>query len=101
VSCYVSNTIRRHNINNKSCNDVFLSSQVCSSETHLTKYRLGGCANFQDSASTFEASCKVLDETMCESICLSFSNHLICLFSTSSMGSHDLINDSLHSQHEQ
>jgi hypothetical protein len=79
----------------------FLSSQVCSSETHLTKYRVGGCANFQDSAPTFAASRNVLDETMCESICLSSSNHTICLFSMSSMGSHDLIHDSLQSQDEQ
>ncbi len=79
----------------------FLSLQVCSSEAHLTKYRVGGCANFQDSAPTFAASFKVLDETMCVNIHLSSSNHSICLFTTSSMGSHDLINDVLHCQHEQ
>jgi hypothetical protein len=74
---------------------------MCSSEIHLNKYRVGGCANFQDSAPTFAASRKVLDGTMCESICLSSSDHSICLFLMSSRGSYDLINDSLHFQHEQ
>ncbi len=54
-----------------------------------------------DRAPTFAASRKVLDETICESIHLIFSNHSICLFLMSSMESNGVINDSLHSQHEQ
>ena len=74
---------------------------MCFSETHLTKYRVGECAIFQEGATTFVAFRKVIYVTICKSMHMSSYNHLICLISMSSRVCHDLMDDSLYSQLKQ